>query len=62
MAKSDIFLTNPMKDATVAFTVHLTRRYHFRLWLGIKMLRLAARVLGVNTVEFHSTVIGDDLG
>jgi hypothetical protein len=40
-------LTKPFEGHSVTLTVHVTRRFRIRLWLGLFLLKLAVRVLDV---------------
>ena len=42
----EVKLTNPMADTTLTINVRLTRRFRFRIWLGLAVMRLGVRILG----------------
>ena len=51
MARAEIALTKPLENATLQVECKVTQQFWFRLWLGKRLLILAARVLGC-AIEF----------
>ena len=46
MANVNLKIRKPLPNVTITATVHMTREYRFRLWLGLLLLKLTANVLG----------------
>jgi len=42
----DVNLTKP-PPATITMNVHITRRFRFRVWLGMVFIKIGARVMGM---------------
>jgi hypothetical protein len=46
MTNVNLKIRKPLPNVTITATVHMTKEYRFRLWLGKLLLRFAADVLG----------------
>lgn len=49
----EVSLTKMPKDTTLTINVRLTRRFRFRVWLGLLVMKIGTRILGA-APEVHT--------
>jgi hypothetical protein len=51
MAEAKVSIAKPMRGMTLRVVATGARRARFRLWLGVRIMQLAAKVWGTDDIE-----------